>query len=157
MGKKRLFRFELRNTRFQKSELKEHASEFVLYSRYSGFTLEDFNEHLRLAKLTPVKSDFMESFRLELETTLDNARIINQLTKLYPSFGNWKIKSIGPVIDISGMPTPPAPQKKAKKSAPKKAAKPKKAVKKKAPAKRAGKPAKKKVATKKKPVNKKKK
>lgn len=116
MGKKKIVKIELRNPRYQKAELKDHASEFILYSRYSGFAMEGFNEHLRDAKLVPVKSDFMESFKLELETTIDNAKILYQLTKLYPSFSNWKVRAITSGVDIvtTTSPRPSVPAKKSK-------------------------------------------
>ena len=148
MGKKKFVKIELRNSRFQKTELKDHASEFILYSRYSGYTLEGFNEHLRDAKLLQMKSDFMESFKLEVDTTLENARVIHQLTKLYPSFANWRIRAITKGADVSLSPSLPSKPKKKKKSKPaktkkkaapkkaKKAVKPKKATPKKKPAKK---------------------
>ncbi|MBI3580610.1 MAG: hypothetical protein HY098_00765 [Nitrospinae bacterium] len=143
MGKKKLIKIELGNSRFQKTELKDHASEFILYSRYSGYVLEGFNEQLREAKLLPTKSEFMETFKLELETTIENARIIHQLTKLYPSFGNWKIRAVTKGVDVTALPSfPSKPKKKAraKPAKPKRAAKPKKAAKK--PAKKKSKKAK---------------
>lgn len=169
MAGKKLVKLELRNSRFQKTELKDHASEFILYSRYSGMVLDRFNEHLRDAKLVAVKSDFMESFKLEIETTVDNARILNQLTKLYPSFANWRIKPVTKGVDVTALPSPPSKPKKkkskpakpsAKKKAPKpkakkKAVPPKKSVKK--PAKKEAKKAAKKADKKKKGSGKKKK
>ena len=129
MGKKKLIKIELGNSRFQKTELKDHASEFILYSRYSGYTLEGFNEHLREAKLLPTKSEFMETFKLELETTIENARVIHQLTKLYPSFGNWRVRAVTKGVDITVLPALPSKPKKKTKAKPKrKPAKPKKAV-----------------------------
>jgi hypothetical protein len=118
---KKLVKIELKNTRFQKTELKEHASEFILYSRYSGYTMEGFNEHLRDAKLIPVKTGFLESYKLEVETSVDNARIITQLTKLYPSFGNWKVRAITSGVDIAALPSANLAKAK-KKSKPSKAA-----------------------------------
>jgi hypothetical protein len=152
MAGKKLIKLELRNSRFQKNELKDHASEFILYSRYSGMVLDKFNEHLRDSKLVAVKSDFMESFKLEVETTVDNARILNQLTKLYPSFANWRIKPVTKGVDITALPSPPSKPKKkkikpakpaAKKKAPKPKAKTKPAVSKKTLKKAAKKSAKK--------------
>ncbi len=130
MGKKKLIKIELGNSRFQKTELKDHASEFILYSRYSGYTLEGFNEHLREAKLLPTKSEFMETFKLELETTIENSRVIHQLTKLYPSFGNWRVRAVTKGVDITALPSLPSKPKKKTKAKPKKAARPKKAAKK---------------------------
>jgi hypothetical protein len=130
MASKKLVKLELRNTRFQKTELKDHASEFILYSRYSGLILEGFNEHLRDSKLVAIKSDFMESYKLEVETTVENARMIYQLTKLYPSFANWRIKAITKGVDVTLPPAPPSKPKKkkakpAKPTAKKASAKPK--------------------------------
>jgi hypothetical protein len=151
MAQKKMVKLELRNSRFHKAELKDHASEFILYSRYSGYTLDEFNEHLRDAKLVAVKSDFMESFKLEVETTVDNARIIHQLTKLYPSFANWRIKVMTKGVDITALPSLPTKPKK-KKAAPAKAkpvAKAKKAAAKPKAKKAPAKPTKKKAAPKK--------
>ncbi len=121
---KKIVKLELANPRFSKAEIRDHASEFVLYSRYSGFVLDDFNSDLREAKLLPIKSDFNELYKLLLDTTLDNAKVLYQLTKLYPSFGNWKIKCLTPGVDITSFVFKPAkPEKKKAKKAPAKPAK----------------------------------
>ncbi|MBI5179353.1 MAG: hypothetical protein HZA04_08880 [Nitrospinae bacterium] len=150
VSKKKLVKIELKNPRYNKAELKDHASEFILYSRYSGYLMEDFNEHLRNAKLLQVKSGFMENFKLEVETYTENARILYQLTKLYPSFNNWSIRVITPGVDIATVtPKQPRPEKKKpakKKAKPARAAKPKKA--------KSAKPAKPKPAPKKKAAKK---
>lgn len=150
---KKIVKLELANPRFTKAEIREHASEFFLYSRYSGFVLEDFNNHLRNAKLLPIKSDFNELYKLILETTLDNAKVLYQLTKLYPSFGNWKIKCLTPGTDITNFVFKPAkPEKKKAKKGAAKAAKKKPSIPsarpKKAKAPKTSKPAKKKSAPK---------
>ena len=150
---KKIVKLELANPRFSKVEIRDHASEFVLYSRYSGFVLDNFNEDLRNAKLLPIKSDFNELYKLMLETSLDNARVLYQLTKLYPSFGNWKIKCLTPATDITTFVFKPAkpekkkPQKAAAKPAKKVVSNSSKAAKKPSPAK-ASKPANKKSASK---------
>lgn len=115
---KKIVKLELANPRFSKADMRDHASEFVLYSRYSGFVLDNFNEDLRNSKLLPIKSDFNELYKLILETTLDNAKVLFQLTKLYPSFGNWKIKCLTPGADITSFVFKPAkPEKKKAKKA----------------------------------------
>ena len=123
---KKIVKLELTNSRFSKADIRDHASEFVSYSRYSGFTLVNYTDDLRNSKLLPIKSDFNELFKLLLETTLDNAKVLYQLTKLYPSFGNWKIKCLTPGVDITNyVSKPTAPEKKKKKKV---AAKPVKKV-----------------------------
>ncbi len=152
---KNIVKLELTNPRFSKAEIREHASEFILYSRYSGFILEEFNHHLRNAKLIPIKSDFNDLYKLALETTVDNAKVLYQLTKLYPSFGNWKIKCLTPGVDITQFVFKPAkpekPKKAVKKAASKQVKKAKPAAKKKPVAKKGAK----KAAPKKKPAPKK--
>lgn len=125
---KKIVKLELANPRFSKADMRDHASEFVLYSRYSGFVLDSFNNDLRNSKLVPIKSDFNELYKLILETTLDNAKVLYQLTKLYPSFGNWKIKCLTPGEDITTFVFKPAKPEKEKKKAKKAAAKPVKKV-----------------------------
>lgn len=125
---KKIVKIELANPRYSKADIRDHASEFILYSRYSGYVLEDFNNHLRSAKLAPIKSDFNDLYKLVLETTLDNAKVLYQLTKLYPSFGNWKLKCLTPGMDIATFVfKPTAPEKKKSKQV--SAAKPKPAQK----------------------------
>lgn len=128
MTKKKIVKIELTNPRFSKTEIMGHASEFILYARYSGFILENLNEHLREAKLVPIKSDFNESSKIHLETTIDNAKMLYQLTKMYPSFGNWKIRPLSKGIDITTFAFKPqkVKKKKTKKAPAKKAAPPKK-------------------------------
>ncbi len=150
---KKIVKLELSNPRFSKADIRDHASEFVSYSRYSGFTLENYADDLRNAKLLPIKSDFNELFKLIMETTMDNAKVLYQLTKLYPSFGNWKIKCLTPGADITNFVFKPAvPEKKKKKTAAEKPVKKVRAIPSKASTKpkvsKPAKPAKKKSASK---------
>jgi len=133
MTPKKLVKIELSNPRFTRIELRDHASEFIHYAGYAGYVLEGFNKHLSQAKIYPLKPEIAErNHRLVLETTLINARVIYQITQIYPSFKNWRIKSL--IAGVSLAPTArkkaataPAPAKKAKKSV-KKTAKKKKTV-----------------------------
>jgi len=138
MTPKKLVKIELSNPRFTRVELRDHASEFIHYAGYAGYVLEGFSKHLSQAKIFPLKPEIAErNHRLILETTLVNARIIYQITQIYPSFKNWRIKSL--VAGVSLAPPSrkktapaPAPAKKTAKKA-KKSVKKKKIAKKTAP------------------------
>jgi len=126
MTPKKLVKIELSNPRFTRVELRDHASEFIHYAGYAGYVLEGFNKHLSQAKIYPLKPEIAErNHRLVLETTLINARIIYQITQIYPSFKNWRIKSLVAGVSLA----PPSRKKTATAPAPaKKTAKKKKIV-----------------------------
>ena len=97
-----MVKIELANTRFVRSELKDHASEFVHYAKYAGYMLTGFNKHLAMAKIFPLKPEIAErNHRLVVETTLPNAKVLFQITQIYPSFKNWTIKSLTPDAEIN--------------------------------------------------------
>jgi len=101
MVAKKVVKIELSNPRFDRLELKDHASEFIHYAKYAGYILDGFNKHISSGKLFPLKPEIAErNHRLILETTLANAKIIHQITKIYPSFKNWTIKSLSPGVDL---------------------------------------------------------
>ncbi len=138
MNPKKIIKIELSNPRFTRAELRDHASEFIHYAGYAGYVLAGFNKHLSQAKIYPLKPEIAErNHRLILETTLINARIIYQITQIYPSFKNWRIKSLVAGVSLA----PPSRKKPA--TAPSSAKKPvkkvKKTVKKKATVKKAAK------------------
>jgi len=119
MTPKKLVKIELSNPRFTRVELRDHASEFIHYAGYAGYVLEGFNKHLSQAKIYPLKPEIAErNHRLILETTLINARIIYQITQIYPSFKNWHIKSLVAGVSLA----PPSRKKAAMASAPAKKA-----------------------------------
>ena len=152
-AKKNIVKFELLNPRYSRSELKDHASEFIHYARYAGYVLKDFNVHLSRAKLHPLKPEIAErNHRLCIETTTENAKIILQIIRIYPSFSNWKLKMHSPDVDLESAPGKQKKPPKAKKS--EKSAKAKKTAK---TVKKAAKKAVKKSVKKKKSVVKKKK
>lgn len=139
MVRKKLVKIELSNTRYVRSELKDHASEFILYARYAGYVLNNINEHLSTAKLYPLKPDIAErNHKIILETTLENAKILQQITQIYPSFSSWRIKMVSPksasLLETTSKvksskkakPKRKKPSRKVKKSKPKKSAKKKK-------------------------------
>jgi hypothetical protein len=100
--KKKMVKIELANTRFVRSELKDHASEFIHYAKYAGYMLTGFNKHLTMAKIFPLKPEIAErNHRLVVETTLLNAKVLFQITQIYPSFKNWSIKSLTPDAEIN--------------------------------------------------------
>lgn len=97
-----MVKIEMANTRYVRSELKDHASEFVHYAKYAGYMLGGFNKHLAMAKIFPLKPEIAErNHRLVIETTLLNAKVLFQITQIYPSFKNWTIKSLTPDAEIS--------------------------------------------------------
>ncbi len=100
MTRKKLVKLELTNPRYSRAELKDHASEFIHYARYAGYVLRDFNAHLSASKLHPVKPEISErNHRLSIETTIDNAKMLSQIIRIYPSFGNWRLKMITPISE----------------------------------------------------------
>jgi len=100
--KKKMVKIELANTRFVRSELKDHASEFIHYAKYAGYILFGFNKHLASAKIYPLKPEIAErNHRLVVETSLLNAKVLFQITQIYPSFKNWSIKSLTPDMEIN--------------------------------------------------------
>lgn len=125
MTKKKLVKLELTNSRYSRVELKDHASEFIYYARYAGYVLKDFHTHLNASKLHPVKPEIAErNHRLSVETTIENARMLSQIIRIYPSFSNWRLKMISPVPErLLTMPDRPAKatvKKKVKKTVKKK-------------------------------------
>lgn len=97
-----MVKIELANTRFVRSELKDHASEFIHYAKYAGYILLGFNKHLASAKIFPLKPEIAErNHRLVVETSLLNAKVLFQITQIYPSFKNWSIKSLTPDMEIN--------------------------------------------------------
>lgn len=110
MTKKKLVKLELMNSRYSRIELKDHASEFIYYARYAGYVLKDFHTHLNVSKLHPVKPEIAErNHRLSIETTIENARMLSQIIRIYPSFSNWRLKMISPVPErLMTMPDRPA-------------------------------------------------
>lgn len=147
MTKKKLVKLELMNSRYSRVELKDHASEFIYYARYAGYVLKDFHTHLNASRLHPVKPEIAErNHRLSIETTIENARMLSQIIRIYPSFSNWRLKMISPVSErLMTIPDKPAKatvKKKVKKKTKKavsKAAKKSKAKKSKKTAKKAAK------------------
>ncbi len=102
MVAKKIVKIELSNPRFVRSEMRDHASEFIHYAKYAGYTLDGFNKHIVSAKLFPLKPEIAErNHRLVVETTLANARVIFQITQIYPSFKNWTIKSLTPGVEVT--------------------------------------------------------
>jgi len=98
---KKMVKIEMANSRFVRTELKDHASEFIHYAKYAGYILGSFNKHLALAKIHPLKPEIAErNHRLIIETTLANAKILFQITQIYPSFKNWIIKPITPGVEL---------------------------------------------------------
>ncbi|MDH5542641.1 MAG: hypothetical protein OEY64_06720 [Nitrospinota bacterium] len=96
-----MVKIEMANSRFVRTELKDHASEFIHYAKYAGYMLGSFNKHLALAKIYPLKPEIAErNHRLIIETTLANAKILFQITQIYPSFKNWMIKPITPGVEL---------------------------------------------------------
>jgi hypothetical protein len=136
-------RLELKNSRYQDRELKEHLSELILYSKYAGISLEGLHESITNARLEPGQDGLDMRFggKLVLETSSKMAALINQLVQMYPVFSTWDIK-VSEVRKSSAtknrkkekvMATKKPAKKPAKKAAKKAAAKPaKKAAKKKA-------------------------
>ncbi len=155
MTKKKLVKIELISPRYTRAELRDHASEFALYARYAGYVLDDFNIHLAESKLHPLKPDIAErNHKLVIETTLDNARILYQITQIYPSFSSWRIKALSSNIELASLSLGKAGKKTPKKKKPAKKLKAKPKSKSKARRKAKSK-VKKKAKTKKKPVAKK--
>lgn len=102
MTRKKLVKLELTNPRYSRAELKDHASEFIHYARYAGYVLRDFNAHLTASKLHPVKPEISErNHRLSIETTIENAKMLSQIIRIYPSFGNWRLKMITPISELA--------------------------------------------------------
>lgn len=100
MTRKKLVKLELTNPRYSRAELKDHASEFIHYARYAGYVLRDFNGHLSASKLHPVKPEISErNHRLSIETTIENAKMLSQIIRIYPSFSNWRLKMITPISE----------------------------------------------------------
>ena len=98
---KKMVKIEMANSRFVRTELKDHASEFIHYAKYAGYMLGSFNKHLALAKIYPLKPEIAErNHRLIIETTLANAKILFQITQIYPSFKNWMIKPLTPGVEL---------------------------------------------------------
>ena len=121
MTRKKLVKLELTNPRYSRAELKDHASEFIHYARYAGYVLKDFNHHLSASKLHPLKPEISErNHRLSVETTIDNAKMLSQIIRIYPSFSNWRLKMITPIserhLQKSQAPTPKVTKKKVKKA-----------------------------------------
>jgi hypothetical protein len=154
MTKKKLVKLELTNPRYSRAELKDHASEFIHYARYAGYVLKDFNMHLSASKLHPVKPEISErNHRLSIETTIENAKMLSQIIRIYPSFSNWRLKMISPFAERSASkPAKTKPKKTVKKKVKKPAGKTTKKPKAKKPKKSgkttAGKPAKTKTTSK---------
>ena len=148
MTRKKLVKLELTNPRYSRVELKDHASEFIHYARYAGYVLKDFNIHLSASKMHPVKPEISErNHRLSVETTIENAKMLAQIIRIYPSFSNWRMKMLTPMPERAA----PKPKTKSVKKTGKKVVKKSKTKK----AKKAVKKSKKKsVASKKKAVKK---
>ncbi len=151
MVKKKLVKIELISPRYTRAELRDHASEFALYAKYAGYLLDGFNIHLAESKLHPLKPDIAErNHKLVMETTLDNARILYQITQIYPSFSSWRIKALSPNVELASISLGKSGKKTLEKKKPAKKPKAKPKVKKKIKKKtKAKKKTKKKTVTKK--------
>ncbi|GMT42117.1 MAG: hypothetical protein IEMM0002_0528 [bacterium] len=102
MTRKKTVKLELMNPRYTRAELRDHAAEFIPYARYAGYMLHDFNAHLNASRLHPVKPEIAERIhRLSIETTMENANILSQIIRIYPSFGTWKLKLIAASLSAS--------------------------------------------------------
>ena len=124
MTRKKLVKLELTNPRYSRAELKDHASEFIHYARYAGYVLKDFNAHLTASKLHPVKPEISErNHRLSIETTIENAKMLSQIIRIYPSFGNWRLKMITPISERAAQKSERSTPKTLKKNKIKKAKK----------------------------------
>lgn len=138
-------RLELRNLRYPDRELKEHLSEFIHYSRYSGIELGNFNQVISKAVLIGGEEgpDLRYGGALVIETSQKTANLLAKLVQMYPVFSTWDIRVSQPKKSSAKsksinkkekkvMATKKAAAKKPAKKAAKKAAPKKKAAKKKA-------------------------
>jgi hypothetical protein len=91
-----MVKVEFQNPRYLGHQLREYMAEFIHYSKYAGFQLNDFHRHLSKAQLKPVIPDAQQQVnRIILETTQENLNKIQQLIESYPVFNTWKVRILG--------------------------------------------------------------
>lgn len=102
MGRKKMVKLELTNSRYSRVELKDHAAEFIPYARYAGYMLVNFNTHLGSSKVYPLKPEIAErNHRLNIETTMENAKILSRIIRIYPSFNTWGLKVLATNVNFA--------------------------------------------------------
>lgn len=88
-----MVKIEFQNSRYLGPQLREYMSEFIHYSRYAGFNLNDFHRHLSKAELKPMSPESQQpTSRLVMETTQENLNKIQSLIESYAVFNTWKIR-----------------------------------------------------------------